>query len=79
MAFQYLKGAYKKHGYRFFSRAHCHGLKMKEGTFRLHAREKFFWYEGGETVGQIAHRSDRCLIPGNSLIYLKLYLIIAEV
>lgn len=42
MAFQYLKGAYKKHGHRFFSRAHCHGLKMKEGTFRLHAREKFF-------------------------------------
>lgn len=48
---------------------------MKEGTFRSHARKKFFV---GETVGQIAHRGDKCPIPGNSLIYLKLSLIIAE-
>ncbi|GAB0204732.1 hypothetical protein GRJ2_002938800 [Grus japonensis] len=42
---QYLKGAYKKDGEGLFTRA-CsdrtrgNGLKLKEGTFRLHVRKK---------------------------------------
>jgi len=47
VAFQYLKGAYKKDGDRFFSRACCNrtngnGFKQKEGRFRLDIRKKFF-------------------------------------
>jgi len=47
VAFQYLKGAYKKYGSRLFSRA-CRnrtrgsGFKLKEGGFRLDIRKKFF-------------------------------------
>ncbi|KAK4822951.1 hypothetical protein QYF61_024248 [Mycteria americana] len=47
VAFQYLKGAYKKDGDRLFSRA-CsnrtrgNGFKLKEGRFRLDRRRKFF-------------------------------------
>ncbi|KAK4827290.1 hypothetical protein QYF61_016517 [Mycteria americana] len=47
VAFQYLKGAYKKDGDRLFSRA-CsdrtrgNGFKLKQGTFRLDIRKKFF-------------------------------------
>ena len=46
-AFQYLKGAYKKAGERLFTRA-CsdrtsgNGFKLKEGSFRLDVRKKFF-------------------------------------
>ncbi|KFQ70886.1 hypothetical protein N335_13071, partial [Phaethon lepturus] len=45
-AFQYLKGAYKKDGGRFFSRVCSHttrgnGFKLKEGRFRLDIRKKF--------------------------------------
>ena len=47
MAFQYLKGAYKKDGDKLFSRACCNrtrgnGFKLKEGRFRLDIRKKFF-------------------------------------
>ncbi|KAK4822922.1 hypothetical protein QYF61_023422 [Mycteria americana] len=47
VAFQYVKGAYKKDGDRLFSRACCNrtrgnGFKLKEGRFRLDIREKFF-------------------------------------
>ena len=47
MAFQYLKGAYKKDGDRLFSRACCYrtwgnGFKLKEGRFRLAIRKKYF-------------------------------------
>ncbi|GAB0183437.1 hypothetical protein GRJ2_000809000 [Grus japonensis] len=47
VAFQYLKGAYKKDGDRLFSRACCdrtrdNGFKLKEGRFRLDIRKKFF-------------------------------------
>jgi len=47
VAFQYLKGAYKKDGDKLFSRA-CsdktkdNGFKMKEGRFRLYVRMKLF-------------------------------------
>ena len=47
MAFQYLKGAYKKDGDRGFSRFCCdrtrgNGFKLKEGIFELDTRRKFF-------------------------------------
>ena len=46
-AFQYLNGAYKKDGDRFFSRACCdrtrgNSFKLKEDRFRLDIRKKFF-------------------------------------
>ena len=46
-AFQYLKGTYKKSGERLLTRT-CsdrtrgNGCKLKEGTFRLDRRKKFF-------------------------------------
>jgi len=45
-AHQYLKGAYKKDGDKFISRACCDrtggtGFKLKEGTFRPDIRKKF--------------------------------------
>ena len=47
VAFQYLKGAYKKDGDKLFSRACCdrtrgNGFKLKEGRFRLDIRKTFF-------------------------------------
>ncbi|KAK4830138.1 hypothetical protein QYF61_008565, partial [Mycteria americana] len=47
VAFQYLKGAYKKDEDRRFSRVCCNrtrgnGFKLKEGRFRLDIRKKFF-------------------------------------
>ena len=47
MAFQYLKGVYRKAGEGLFIRA-CrdqvrgNGLKLEEGRFRLDVRKKFF-------------------------------------
>ena len=46
-AFQYLKGAYEKDGGNLFSKACCdktrsHGVKLREGRFRLDTRKKFF-------------------------------------
>ena len=47
MAFQYLKGAYKKDSYKLFIRA-CsnrtrgNGFKLKEGRFRLDKKTTFF-------------------------------------
>ena len=47
MAFQYLKGGYKKEEDRLFSRVCCdrtkrNGFKLKEGRFRLDIRKIFF-------------------------------------
>ena len=47
MAFQYLKGGYKKEEDRLFSRVCCvraqgNGFKLKEEIFRLDVRKKFF-------------------------------------
>ncbi|GAB0210234.1 hypothetical protein GRJ2_003489200 [Grus japonensis] len=47
VAFQYLKGPYKKAGEGLFTRAWSdrtrgNGLKLKEGRFRLDVRKKFF-------------------------------------
>ncbi|KFP17853.1 hypothetical protein Z169_00424, partial [Egretta garzetta] len=47
VAFQYLKGAYKKDGENLFSRDSCdrtrgNGFKLKQGRFRLDIRKKFF-------------------------------------
>jgi len=47
MAFQYLKGAYKRDGDKLFSRASCdrtrgNDFKLKEGGFGLDIRKKFF-------------------------------------
>ena len=46
VAFQYLKGGYKKEGDRFFSRVCCDrtrgsGFKVKEERFRLDVRKNF--------------------------------------
>jgi len=46
-SFQYLKGAYRKDGNKFFSRASCarrrgNGFKLKEDRFTLDIRKKFF-------------------------------------
>ena len=47
MAFQYLKGGFKKEGGRFFSKVCCaitrgSGFRLREGRFRLDIRAKFF-------------------------------------
>jgi len=47
VAFQYLKGAYKKDEDRLFSKAccdrtRCNGFKLREGRFRLDIRKVFF-------------------------------------
>jgi len=46
-AFQYLKGAYRKHGENIFSRVYCdstrnNGFKLRRGRFRVDIRKKFF-------------------------------------
>jgi len=66
--FQYLKGTYKKDGHRLYSRA-CsdrkrgNGFKLKEGRFRLDIQNKFF--EGGETLAQVAQTSCGCPLSGS--------------
>jgi len=47
VAFQYLKGAYRKDGENILSRACCdrtrnNGFKLREGRFRLDLRKKLF-------------------------------------
>jgi len=47
MAFQYLKGDYKKDGGKHFSKVCCgrtrgNGFKLKEGRYRLDIRKKYF-------------------------------------
>ena len=72
VAFQYLKGPYKKDGDRLFSRA-CsnsirgNGFKLKEGRFRLDVRKKFF------TVRVVGHwkRLPREAVAASSLELFK--------
>ncbi|GAB0207619.1 mitochondrial enolase superfamily member 1 [Grus japonensis] len=53
VAFQYLKGAYRKDGEGLFTRASSdrtrgNGFKLKEGRFRLDVRKKFFTVRMGK-------------------------------
>jgi len=47
VAFQYIKGAYRKDGENLFSKACCdrtrsNGFKLRQGRYRLDRRKKFF-------------------------------------
>ena len=80
MAFQSLKGAYKKDGDRLFSRACCdrtrgNGFKLKEGRFRLgrfrlDIRKKFFTMR----LVKHWHRSPRKVVDAASLETFKIRL-----
>jgi len=75
VAFQYLKGAYKKDGDRVFSRACCdrtrgNGFKLKEGRFRLDIRKKFFTLR----VVKPWHRLPREVVDAPSLETFKVRL-----
>ena len=69
MAFQYLKGTYKKDGERLFikacsNRTRGNAFKLKEGRFRLDMRKNFF------KVRMLRHwnrlrRGCGCPIPGS--------------
>ncbi|KFQ89830.1 hypothetical protein N337_06745, partial [Phoenicopterus ruber ruber] len=75
VAFQYLKGAYKKDGEKLFSRACCDrtrgdGFKLKEGRFRLDIRKKFFTMR----VVKHWHRLPREVVEAPSLETFKVRL-----
>jgi len=68
VAFQYLKGAFKKDGDKYFSRACCdrtrgNGFKPKEGRYRLDIKQTFF------TVRVVKHwnRLPRKIVEAPSL------------
>ena len=66
--FQYLKGTYKQEGSQLFvrvdnGRTRGNGFKLKEGTFRLHIRGKFFTMSG-EVMERAAQRGCGCAIQG---------------
>ena len=71
-AFQYLKGAYRKHGEGLFTRV-CsdrtrgNGSKIEEGSFRLEIRKKFF------TMRVVKHwdRLPREAVAAPSLVVFK--------
>jgi len=71
-AFQYLKGVYRKDGEGLFTRGYCdrtrgNSFKLKEGTFRLDIRKKFF------TMGEVKqwNRLPREAMDAPSLAVLK--------
>ena len=66
VAFQYLKGAYRKAVGRHFRRAHSdrtrgNCFKLEEGRFRL----EILSCEGGETLEQVAQNGCGCSLPGS--------------
>jgi len=75
VAFQYLKGAYKRDRNRPSNRTCCNrtrgnGFKLKVGRFRLHIRKKFF------TVRMLKHwkRLSREVVEAPSLEMFKVRL-----
>ena len=70
MAFQYLKGAYKKDGDKLFSKACCNrtrgnGFKLKEGRFRLNTKKKFFTMRVVKHWNRLPREVVDAPIPGN--------------
>ncbi|XP_074934881.1 uncharacterized protein LOC142050286 [Phalacrocorax aristotelis] len=67
VAFQYLKGDYRKGGENLFSKACCdrtrgNGFELEEDRFGPD-KEEMICYECGETGAQVAHRGGRCPTP----------------
>jgi len=92
VAFQYIKGAYEKDGYRLFHRACCNrtrgnGFKLKEDRFRLDIRKMFFtmrvvkhWHRlPREVVDAPSLETFKARLDGalSNLIWLKMLLLIA--
>jgi len=63
VAFQYLKGAYKKDGDKIFSRTCCD--RTRDNGFKLRGEEEIFCNGGCEALGQAEQRGGRCSLPGN--------------
>jgi len=91
-AFRYLKGAYKKDGDKYFSKAfsdrtRSNGFKLKAGRFRLGIRKKFFtmklvkhWNRlPGEAVEAPSLETFKARLDGaqSNLIQLKMSLLTA--
>jgi len=65
VAFQYIKGAYKKDEEGLFTRVYndkTWDFKLNEGRFRLDIRKKFFIMK---VVRQVAQKICGCPIPGS--------------